>query len=524
MQEARSMPRKAHQARRKSVEKETHQGQLGWLAALVVTLVSLVVLIPLILICLAVVLFEVNQWNLPHVMVYDQPVSWMSPDETASLVDRLWNQERQVYLSLTGQPEDGYWLTPEDLGYWVDSSATADLAAGVGRGPQPFTDVAAALNGDKHVVLPVIYFNEANASQTLEAIAKEVDQAPQNASVILMDGQWQALPGKDGLRVAMQATLEGLFTNAFSNLVSGSALLVLEPVPSDIRDLSSILDEVEAVLAADLQLQAYDPILDERLSWSVPADVKQAWVTVDPESLTVSLEVPQSEIEKLVQTWEAELGGDRSLADLPGSEQMCQAWQNGEVIRATIVHEPTTYQVGTGESLWYISLKLGMPMWHIMDANPGLTASSLSAGMTLIIPSKNILLPLPVVENKRILIDISEQRMAVYENGELRNTYIVSTGVPDSPTMAGIFQVQTHEINAYASNWDLYMPHFMGIYEAWPGFMNGIHGLPLLSNGQRLWASALGTPASYGCIILDLAAAEDLYQWADPGVVVEITP
>jgi lipoprotein-anchoring transpeptidase ErfK/SrfK len=66
------------------------------------------------------------------------------------------------------------------------------------------------------------------------------------------------------------------------------------------------------------------------------------------------------------------------------------------------------------------------------------------------------------------------------------------------------------------------MPHFMGIYEAWPGFMNGIHGLPLLSSGQRLWASSLGSPASYGCIILDLAAAEDLYYWADPGVVVEI--
>jgi lipoprotein-anchoring transpeptidase ErfK/SrfK len=161
-------------------------------------------------------------------------------------------------------------------------------------------------------------------------------------------------------------------------------------------------------------------------------------------------------------------------------------------------------------------------MWYIMDANQGLAISNLESGMDLTIPSKNVLLPLPVVPNKRIVIDVSEQVMRVYEEGQLINTHIVSTGVSDSPTMAGIFQVQTHELNAYASNWDLYMPHFMGIYEAWPGFMNGIHGLPLLSNGQRLWASALGSPASYGCIILDLDAAEDLYYWADPGVVVEI--
>jgi hypothetical protein len=52
--------------------------------------------------------------------------------------------------------------------------------------------------------------------------------------------------------------------------------------------------------------------------------------------------------------------------------------------------------------------------------------------------------------------------------------------------------------------------------------MNGIHGLPLLSNGVRLWADVLGQPASFGCIILDLEAAEQLYDWAEEGVVVEI--
>ena len=68
------------------------------------------------------------------------------------------------------------------------------------------------------------------------------------------------------------------------------------------------------------------------------------------------------------------------------------------------------------------------------------------------------------------------------------------------------------------------MPNFLGIYEAWPGFMNGIHGLPMLSNGRRLWGSILGHPASFGCIILTLDAAKWLYDWAENGVVVEIQP
>ena len=127
------------------------------------------------------------------------------------------------------------------------------------------------------------------------------------------------------------------------------------------------------------------------------------------------------------------------------------------------------------------------------------------------------MLPLPVVVGKRIVISITEQHMWVYENRKLKSEHVISTGMSNSPTLPGVFQIQTHEINAYASNWDLWMPNFMGIYEAVPGFMNGIHGLPLLSNGVRLWGNVLGRKASYGCIILVMQAGEDLYNWAENG-------
>jgi lipoprotein-anchoring transpeptidase ErfK/SrfK len=128
------------------------------------------------------------------------------------------------------------------------------------------------------------------------------------------------------------------------------------------------------------------------------------------------------------------------------------------------------------------------------------------------------------VPGKRIVISISKQRLWVYENGESIGKYKISTGIDRSPTQPGVFQVQTHDRKAYASVWDLTMTHFLGIYEAWPGFMNGIHGLPTLSSGRRLWGNILGRPASYGCIILDLDNAKRLYNWAEDGVVVEITP
>ena len=120
--------------------------------------------------------------------------------------------------------------------------------------------------------------------------------------------------------------------------------------------------------------------------------------------------------------------------------------------------------------------KLGMPYWMILQANPGLDPDALIAGSTLTIPSKDTLLPLPVIADKRILISLSKQRLTVFQNGEQIRQFVISTGIDRSPTQPGIFQIQTHESNAYASVWDLYMPNFLGIYEAWPGFMNGIHG------------------------------------------------
>ena len=111
---------------------------------------------------------------------------------------------------------------------------------------------------------------------------------------------------------------------------------------------------------------------------------------------------------------------------------------------------------------------------------------------------------------------------AVWDGDNLVISEIISTGMDRSPTQPGIFQVRSHVPNAYASVWDLYMPDFVGIYEAWPGFENGFHGLPVLSGGRTLWAGVLGQPVSYGCIILNTRAAQNFYTWAEEGVIVEI--
>jgi hypothetical protein len=490
--------------------------------ALWIGLGALVIILPLLVISGTLIFFQVRQLNLPNVFVYDRGVGLISQDETTALIDQIWNQNRTIQLVAKEDPDIQYRLTPKDLGLWVDPLDTANAAYSVGRSSQPFPDLQAAVNGQSRIIMPVLYYDESQARRTLESIQDDLHISPIDAAVAFKDETWIALPGSDGRTVDIDATLEDLAKNAFTVLTGGSVSLYLQNVPPQVTDLTPLLDEIESVIEQDLRLEAYDPITDQTFAWSVPNEQKGTWVWVDPGTHLVSLSVKASDLQELLSIWSRDLGDDRSFDPEMAVNSVIDSWGSGKTPMMTVFHHPTSYTVSQGESLWSISLKLGMPMWYIMKANPGLTIDTLSVGMNLAIPSKNVLLPLPVIPNKRIVIDISEQRMTVYENGQVRNTHIVSTGVEDSPTMAGVFQIQTHELNAYASNWDLYMPHFLGIYEAWPGFMNGIHGLPLLSSGNRLWASNLGSPASYGCIILDLAAAEDLYEWADAGVVVEI--
>jgi lipoprotein-anchoring transpeptidase ErfK/SrfK len=65
------------------------------------------------------------------------------------------------------------------------------------------------------------------------------------------------------------------------------------------------------------------------------------------------------------------------------------------------------------------------------------------------------------------------------------------------------------------------MPYWLGIY--WVGRIeNGIHALPINADGTMLWDGYLGTPVSFGCIILSTENARTLYHWADIGTPVWI--
>ncbi len=134
--------------------------------------------------------------------------------------------------------------------------------------------------------------------------------------------------------------------------------------------------------------------------------------------------------------------------------------------------------------------------------------------------------PIPGVpiEERLVIVGIAEQRMHVYEGRKKVYDFVVSTGEPGSDTAIGEFEIQNKIDVAYASTWNLDMPHWMGIYWAGP-LQNGIHALPTQRHtGHTLWDGYLGQRVSYGCVILGHDDSATLYEWAEVGTRVKIVP
>ncbi|NBD34942.1 MAG: L,D-transpeptidase family protein [Chloroflexi bacterium] len=217
------------------------------------------------------------------------------------------------------------------------------------------------------------------------------------------------------------------------------------------------------------------------------------------------------------------MGEGRGVRFDEAAEKILQAFDaGGGSVQLYLTHPVRTYKVQAGDTLTSLSAKFGMPPGLVAEANSDIDIDRLSVGQVITIPSQDVLTPYMPVLGKKIVINLDEQRMYVYEDNTQIHDWIVSTGLPDSPTHRGVFQILNKKEEAYASQWDLWMPYFMAIYPAGGTVYNGIHELPFLANGQRLWEGSLGRPASFGCIILGIPEAETLYNWAEIGVIVEI--
>jgi hypothetical protein len=471
--------------------------------------------------------YQYHALILPGVQVNGVPVEGLTIEEAAAKIDQIWNVDYRITAVDTTMPKRSWIIPPAEFGLFVDSHTSAFEAFQVGRS-RNLTDrlwQIVDVLGTGWYVFPSVIFDEATAREGLGAWKDHFEIPKVEGDVRFEEGVVVAVEPQIGRSLNIEDSLELISSDPAAVMMEYQFIpLVMELEKPSVTNIASAVSTIESWLESGTTLQAYDPVTNERFIWTPSMQEIASWVRVDRRDYSLQPVVEEEPLAEYVAGLDPIIGEARTIDHGKAIEIVKNGLSGAQVETLLIQHQPTSYVVQPTDNMVTISFKFGMPYWKILEVNPSIGTRGLVVGEPITIPPKDAMLTLSVVIDKRIVISLTKQHMWVYQDGDLFREHVISTGMSSSPTLPGIFQVQWHFINAYGSRWDLWMPHFLGIYEASPGFINGIHGLPLLSSGVRLWGNVLGRPASFGCIILDLNAAEELYYWAEDGVVVEIQP
>jgi len=175
---------------------------------------------------------------------------------------------------------------------------------------------------------------------------------------------------------------------------------------------------------------------------------------------------------------------------------------------------PAIYTVQGGDTLYQIANDFGVNVYDIARVNNIENIDYVFIGQVLLIPAE----PAPpypaILEGKQIIIVLSTQRVYAFDGSIVVRRFIVSTGLPNTPTVEGEFSIFAKyestrmigpDYDLSAVSWTMYF------FEGY-----ALHG--------TYWHSNFGLPMSHGCVNLETSDAKWLYKWAPIGTPVTVLP
>jgi lipoprotein-anchoring transpeptidase ErfK/SrfK len=109
-------------------------------------------------------------------------------------------------------------------------------------------------------------------------------------------------------------------------------------------------------------------------------------------------------------------------------------------------------------------------------------------------------------------VNLSQQRLYAYAGDTLMNSFVVSTGTWQTPTVTGKFKIWIKVRSQAMTGPGYYLPDVPYVMYFYKDY--GLHG--------TYWHNNFGTPMSHGCVNLTIPDAEWLYNFASVGTVVNV--
>jgi len=181
------------------------------------------------------------------------------------------------------------------------------------------------------------------------------------------------------------------------------------------------------------------------------------------------------------------------------------------------------YTVAPGEHLSQIALRYGVSWTTIAEANDISNPNAIYAGMQLVIPGGSpSAISARIADRVRsitesieppgahwgtgreLVVDLSTQMAYAYEDGELKRSALVSTGLPGTPTVQGEFAVWYKTPAQTMIGPGYYLPNVQWVMYFYAGY--GFHG--------TYWHNNFGNPMSHGCVNMTNEDALWFYNFA----------
>ncbi len=164
------------------------------------------------------------------------------------------------------------------------------------------------------------------------------------------------------------------------------------------------------------------------------------------------------------------------------------------------------------------ALQSGQSLGAITIALPA-TFAVVPKQTVVLTPETAGIVPAIDTELKFAQVNLGQQKMYLFENRQLVNSFTISSGKVGMETPRGVHSVVNKAVRPYSKLYGLYMPYWNAISS---DGKYGIHELPEWPGGYKEGESHLGRPVSHGCIRLGVGAAKYFYEWAPLGMAVVV--
>lgn len=119
---------------------------------------------------------------------------------------------------------------------------------------------------------------------------------------------------------------------------------------------------------------------------------------------------------------------------------------------------------------------------------------------------------LPDTDDRWIRVDLSEQTVVAYEGARPVRGFIISSGLPRTPTVTGTFHIRVKVRSQNMTGGDRALGNYYNLDNVqWVQYFYedySFHG--------TYWHQKFGQPMSHGCVNMTIADAKWLFDWAGP--------